>query len=180
MCAHRSAWSSPLTPRSPCHGMHTLAARPAPPCLDLVVREPRQGTNTKLRAQGRLCLGEYKLEIITQCRAAEDEMTRLIGVYTMPSCDVLVSSPLLYIVLLCTRSSRYPALGIFFVGGASRLRQPCAVFRFRVCTLHGISALELLAPCWYLGGALVQQGPSMGGLASLPVCIPWQGFLGVS
>ena len=47
--------------------------------------------------------------------SAKAEMTRLIGVYTMPSCDVLVSSPSLYIVQLCMRSSRYPGLGIFLL-----------------------------------------------------------------
>ena len=56
LCAHRSAWSSPLSPRRPCHGMHTLSARPAPPCMDLVVRGPRQGTNTGLFVFGKFCL----------------------------------------------------------------------------------------------------------------------------
>ena len=57
---------------SSCHWQWE-AAKPSPPCLDLVEEGPRQGTNTGLRAQGRLCRGEYKLEIVTQRRAAEDE-----------------------------------------------------------------------------------------------------------
>ena len=43
------------------------------------------------------------------------EMARLFGVHTMPSCDVLVSSPSLHIAQLCTPNSRYPGLGSFSV-----------------------------------------------------------------
>ena len=36
LCAHRTAWSSPLPPRRACHGMHTHWQRGHPPCASLL------------------------------------------------------------------------------------------------------------------------------------------------
>ena len=75
LCAHRYAWLSQLTPRKPCHGMQTgsEASPPMPgPCS---TRTSPRYHSMDLRAQGHVCRGEHKIEIVTQRRAAAEDET---------------------------------------------------------------------------------------------------------